>query len=198
MILPYVEQVPLYNAVNQGVTILGYENRTIFAASISLYACPDDPESGRPRLPDIGQLIASGLATPGEDLTMVFTSYAGCFGAQFVDAFPQPALGCQVPSATAAQADGVFNDLTPIRFSSVADGLSNTLFVVEKATTPLQALDPVNMQVFRRFGGYITGIWETTSQRSSTRLTCSSRCPSQQGRATRLRLPACILAGSMH
>ena len=46
-----------------------------------------------------------------------------------------------MPAALIAQCNGVFNDLSPIRLASVTDGLSNTIFMAEKATTILQELN---------------------------------------------------------
>ncbi len=61
-----------------------------------------------------------------------------------------------------AQCNGVFNDLSPVAFSSVTDGLSNTILVAEKATTILQELNTVNPQYANEHGGYITGNWGDT------------------------------------
>ncbi len=61
-----------------------------------------------------------------------------------------------------AQCNGVFNDLSPVAFSSVTDGLSNTILVAEKATTILQELNTVNPQYANEHGWYITGNWGDT------------------------------------
>jgi prepilin-type processing-associated H-X9-DG protein len=60
------------------------------------------------------------------------------------------------------QCNGVFNDLSPIRLASVTDGLSNTIFMAEKATTILQELDAVIPQYAAQHGWYITGNWGDT------------------------------------
>ncbi len=95
-ILPLMDQGPIYNAINQGLTICGYENRTIFAYSVDSYACPSDPSSGIPRSIYTADLVADGLAEPGESLNGVFTSYAGCFGSYPVTALPSPLNQCLV------------------------------------------------------------------------------------------------------
>ena len=51
MILPYIEQVAIYNAVNQDLTILGRENRTVFPVSVGIFACPSDPARASPTRP---------------------------------------------------------------------------------------------------------------------------------------------------
>jgi prepilin-type processing-associated H-X9-DG protein/prepilin-type N-terminal cleavage/methylation domain-containing protein len=160
MILPQMEQNSVYNAINQSLTILGHENRTVQSVSVGSYACPSDPDSGPPRDGDITQMVAYGLATPGEQLLMSFTSYSGCFGSYDVDAIPRSATGCKVPSPLLLQANGCFGDASPIRIASVADGMSNTIFVAEKATTSLRRLD--NVTIFQRYGWYFTGNWGDT------------------------------------
>jgi len=47
-------------------------------------------------------------------------------------------------------------------FASVTDGLSNTMFVMEKSTAILQHLSAVNPFVFAKYGWYITGNWGDT------------------------------------
>jgi prepilin-type N-terminal cleavage/methylation domain-containing protein/prepilin-type processing-associated H-X9-DG protein len=161
MILPQMDQASVYNAINQNLTILGRENRTVQAVFVSTYACPSDPDSGRPREGDIRQMVGYGLATVGEDLSMSFTSYSGCFGSFDVDAIPRSNHECRVPPQLLAQANGSFTDVSPIRFTSIADGLSNTLFVGEKATSFFRRLDD-DLTIYRRYGWYFTGNWGDT------------------------------------
>lgn len=156
MILPELEQAALYSAVNQSLTILGYENRSIHRVLVNLFVCPSDPEA-RVRQGDAPRMAEFGLATSEEVLPMAFASYGGCFGSFQVWAIPRPEKRCMVPSPLAAQADGVFNDLAPISFASIQDGTSATLFVLEKSVTPNRALDAVNPALFQRHGWYFTG-----------------------------------------
>ena len=93
---------------------------------------------------------------------MVFTSYAGMIGSLPVLAQPLPGNNCVVPGALIAQCNGVFNDLSPIRLASVTDGLSNTIFMAEKATTILQELNALDPQYAAQHGWYITGNWGDT------------------------------------
>jgi len=160
MILPHIEQSTLYNAINQSLTILGLENRTIQSVAVGAYACPSDPDSGQPRDGDLTEMVPYGLAIPGEHLLMSFTSYSGCFGSFDVDAIPRPNTGCKVPSDLLLQANGCFGDASPIRLASVTDGMSSTMFVAEKATTLLRRLNDVTL--FQRYGWYFTGNWGDT------------------------------------
>ena len=135
--LPFMEQVALFNAINQDLAIIGAENSTVHTVVVPVLACPSDPESGRVRRLIDGQLTAYGVADPA---WMAFTSYAGSMGSSPVIAFPLPSNGCVVAPQLIADCSGVFNDLAPIRLASVTDGLSNTIFLAEKATTILLKL----------------------------------------------------------
>jgi prepilin-type N-terminal cleavage/methylation domain-containing protein len=161
MILPQMDQGPLYNAVNQSLTIVGRENRSVHAVSIQTYACPSDTEAGRPRDGDLIEMAHYGLATPDERLTMTFTSYSGCYGSFDIDAIATPENGCVIPPRLKAQANGCFSDASPISMVSITDGLSNTIIVSEKATTRFRGLDD-DQSIFRRYGWYFTGNWGDT------------------------------------
>ena len=67
-----------------------------------------------------------------------------------------------MPPPLVAQCNGVFNDLAPIRLASVTDGLSNTVFMAEKATTILTQLNAVNPGYAAQHGWFITGNWGDT------------------------------------
>ena len=156
-ILANLEQANLYNSINQDLTILGRENRTVHSVVVSTYACPSDPDSGRARTADTAIMSQFGLATEGESLSMVYTSYAAVYGSYDVTAIAQASNRCVVPALLAAQADGAFNDLGATRLASITDGLSQTLFVVERDTTDLRLLNSVNPSLYNRHGWYVTG-----------------------------------------
>jgi hypothetical protein len=157
--LGFMEQTALYNAINQDLAIIGEENSTAHAFVVPAFACPSDPMSGQPRELNAGELKRYGVVDPAH---MVFTSYAGMIGPLPVLAQPLPNTNCAVPGMLIAQCNGVFNDLSPIRLASVTDGLSHTIFMVEKATTILQALNALNPRYAAAHGWYITGNWGDT------------------------------------
>ena len=162
-VLPFVEQVALHNAINQNLTILGVENRTIHSVSVGSYACPDDPDSGSARALNPGALARYGVVDPtGGPSTMVFSSYAGCTGTFLTLALPDPQDQCRVDSWRTSQNNGVFHDLSPITYASITDGSSNTLFVAEKSTTSLRAVAVLDSALPRKAGWYITGNWGDT------------------------------------
>jgi prepilin-type N-terminal cleavage/methylation domain-containing protein/prepilin-type processing-associated H-X9-DG protein len=157
--LGFMEQTNLYNAVNQSLAVIGAENSTVHAIAVSTFACPSDTMSGWPRSLNLGALVQYGVPDPA---LMVFTSYAGMIGSLPVIAQPLPSTNCVVHGALIAQCNGVFNDLSPIGLASVTDGLSNTIFMAEKATTILQDLNALNRQYAAQHGWYITGNWGDT------------------------------------
>lgn len=161
-LLPGMEQQALYNAINHDLSIFGNENTTIFTAVVGSYACPSDPESGRPRDIDPGGLEPYAQDPPGGPLQMVFTSYSACYGSRYLNAIPQLWSDCRVPAQVVAQVDGVFHDLAPTRLASIRDGLSHTLFVAEKSTTAFRALEAVDPILFLRHGWYPSGNWGDT------------------------------------
>jgi prepilin-type processing-associated H-X9-DG protein len=158
-VLPFCEQTALYNAINQNLAIIASENSTVHSIVVPCLACPDDSLSGTVRQLPPTQLAAYGVFDPA---FMVFTSYGGSIGSLPVTAFPLPTNGCTLPSALLTECNGVFNDLTPIRLASVTDGLSNTVFLAEKATTILRMLDALDSGISTKRGWYITGNWGDT------------------------------------
>ena len=161
-ILPFLEQAALYNAINQDLTVLGAENTTIHQVVIASYACPDDYAAGTPfdLLPDALAPYATDPA--GRRLRMARTSYSACFGSFYVNALPQPSNGCQVAGEVRGQANGPFNDIGPVGFASILDGLGQTLFVAEKATATFRELDAVDPAIFPSRGWWVTGNWGDT------------------------------------
>jgi len=157
--LAFMEQTTVYNAINQSLAIIGSENSTVHSVAVSIFACPSDPMSGWPRDLKPGALMQYGVSDPAR---MVFTSYAGMIGSLPVLAQPLPSTNCVVRGPLIAQCNGVFNDLSPIRLASVSDGLSNTVFMAEKATTILQELNAANPEFAAQHGWYITGNWGDT------------------------------------
>ena len=162
-ILPFVEQAPTYDAINQSLTIHGAENQTVHLVSIAIYACPDDASAGVPRDLYADALVPYGLPDPpGQRQQMVFTSYAGSLGTFPVVALPLSGEGCKVHPDQYVQSNGCFNDVSPIQFGSITDGLANTIFLAEKATSLLRELGGVDGTAYERRGWYVTGNWGDT------------------------------------
>lgn len=158
-LLPYLEQAPLYSAINQNLAIVAAENRTIHTVSVAQFACPSDTTAGTPRLVAKGSLARYGIPDPAR---MVFCSYAGCAGSFLVRALPGPEDDCRANPRRVAQNNGLFHDVAPIRWADLTDGTSQTLAIAEKSTAILRALSPLDPTQFDTYGWYVVGNWGDT------------------------------------
>lgn len=153
-VLPHIEQSPLYNSINHGLSILSCENSTVHASSVAIFACPSDPDSGRAR----GGRLSEAFPFPISVTRVTSTSYAGIMGTGYSNAAPDPRLMCRPDPSEIAKADGCLNDLTPLAFAAVTDGLSHTLIVAEKSTTVLRGrVDSDNLAVADQAGWWFMG-----------------------------------------
>jgi len=161
-LLPFVEQVALYNAINSSLTIFGYENSTVHSVAVPSYACPSDGSAGYPITLTPDAMSRDLPLAPDLTARMVFTSYAACYGSYFVDAFPGAYPKSRVPGMVLNQVDGVINDLSPITFAAVTDGLSQTMFVSEKSADLAICVGEVIAKQRLQHGWYVSGIWGDT------------------------------------
>lgn len=162
-ILPYLDQSSLYNSINQSLTILGAENATCHTILLSIWICPDDSSASRLLRLNADALAVYGLPDPPSGPRfMALTSYSGCTGSLMVDAQPMAWSGCTVAPELLMQSNGCFNDLSPIRFSDIGDGLGQTILIGEKAVTTFEDVRSVDPQLPGQFGWYVTGNWGDT------------------------------------
>ena len=161
-ILPFVDQPGLSDAISQDLTIFGRENRAIQSQVVGIYACPSDPGAPGPRPMNMDLLVGNGVVTAGEQLSAAYASYSANYGSYHVQAIPRSSTRCVVPPQLSAQADGVFNDLGPIRLASITDGLSHTIFVAEKATASFEQLVPIDPGIAGEYGWYYSGNYGDT------------------------------------
>lgn len=132
-ILPYLDQVPLYNnlatmpgglAPQTNLPAAGFNavmasftpTNTFLQTNLPVYRCPSDTGSLTVTIP------AAGLNGINQQNTYIFgrSNYAGILGASF-----QLTGGLLVP-------DGAFGESSNIRISDFTDGLSNTFLVGER------------------------------------------------------------------
>ncbi len=118
-LLPYMEQRPLYDAMNFHVNIFTAINATVSATGVATLWCPSDYGTSDPQtLPD------GDFYDPGQ-FTMNYTSYAGNFGTWHMAWTPQ----------YNDKLTGLFNADGAVRVASVTDGYSNTMAFSEHART---------------------------------------------------------------
>jgi prepilin-type processing-associated H-X9-DG protein len=134
---PYLDQKPLYDAMNFDVNIFTAINATISGTGLSVLWCPSDPGVSSPRtLPD------GWFYDPGR-FTMYYTSYAGNCGTWNLLWTPQ----------YNGQLNGLFLKEAAVRIASVTDGLSNTLAFGEKAQAILPPADQLCFHLWT--SGYV-------------------------------------------
>ena len=106
-ILPYVEQKPIFDAVNFGWPAWSIENATVCITPVGFYLCPSDDASQQ------GQLDREGFR-------YAMSSYVACFGSGDMD-FGDP-----------EDRRGLFSRNSSTRFAGITDGLSQTLAAGER------------------------------------------------------------------
>jgi prepilin-type N-terminal cleavage/methylation domain-containing protein/prepilin-type processing-associated H-X9-DG protein len=118
MILPQMDQAPLFNAVNFGLAIEAPESSTVIRTSMAAYLCPSDVTAG------VFQVL-DGSTPPLPLATMAPSSYAASVGNDLTD------------SATGLNNDGIGNGVmfrnSRIRLAEIPDGASQTIMVGERA-----------------------------------------------------------------
>lgn len=142
-LLPFCEQTALYDAINHDLYVVGPENTTAVSRTISTFVCPDDEDAASARPLALGDLFALSY-DPAHPPIFGRSSYSGFEGIYSVFAVPSGPT-CSIPAAKLAYTNGCFGAPTPVRFSSVSDGLSRTMIVAEKALTnarPLLSIVP--------------------------------------------------------
>jgi prepilin-type N-terminal cleavage/methylation domain-containing protein/prepilin-type processing-associated H-X9-DG protein len=128
-ILPFIEQAPLFNAVNYDWVIWSAANTTVMGATLDVYQCPSDPMAS---MTDIyrGDLFFE----PGKDFffyggfDVAYSSYAGNAGTWFQHSSDPSRLG---------QCYGLFYRESATRLAGITDGMSNTAFYAEHAVSIL-------------------------------------------------------------
>ncbi len=107
-ILPYLEEVTVFAAIDQSLEAAGTANETTAAAALlNVYRCPTDAPP------------ATFAVTNGNPATLPSSNYAAI-------------LGWNNVSTEAGQGNGVFYRNSEIRFKDITDGLSKTICVGER------------------------------------------------------------------
>jgi prepilin-type N-terminal cleavage/methylation domain-containing protein/prepilin-type processing-associated H-X9-DG protein len=175
LLLPFVEQQPLYSRYNQTVNWDVAPNSAIAGTSIPLYNCPSSPN---PQRLDYDQTLANWQNNP----FCAVTDYATVYG-----------IGAPLASLIGYQGDpnGIMPKNTTPRLADVTDGLSNTLLLTESAGRPYlyqrgQVVSQ-NASLFVLGGGWVrpaSAIWLLGSDSTGTVIpgtACAINCTNGQG-----------------
>ena len=118
MVLPQIDQGPLYAAINVSLAVQAAANSTAAQTLLSVFVCPSDQlPSGRtfPVTDGLGNTVAT--VTP--------SSYAACTGSDAADV----ALGMNNDGS----GNGVFYRDSATRIAAITDGTSQTVLILERA-----------------------------------------------------------------
>ncbi|QDV49071.1 DUF1559 domain-containing protein [Gimesia fumaroli] len=122
MVLPYLDQTPLYNKLNFNLDINNpAQPAGLIDQTLTVFRCPSDPADNTFDLEEEGN--------PGNVLAkLAVGNYIGVFGSDELD-------DCEtVPAGTACKSTGLFYQNSNTRFRDITDGTSQTLFVGERRT----------------------------------------------------------------
>ena len=136
-LLPFVEQSPLYNFINQQLAINQAENTTVLGVGMAALWGPSDPKVIEPR--DLGTMGYFRGWAPGLAINVRFTSYAANAGSWF-PAYVNPAVDPTF-KAVMAQANGVVYVTSNTTVADISDGTSNTMLFAEWAYGKLRDND---------------------------------------------------------
>ncbi|MCA9048876.1 MAG: DUF1559 domain-containing protein, partial [Planctomycetaceae bacterium] len=122
--LPYIDQAPMYNQINFSLPAWNQQvgGQNLQSVRISAFECPSDPAFGG----------------DGNRHNLGWTNYAGCEG---YDWWKRPGSALS----------GVFNLNTHTRITTIKDGTSNTLMVMECSTRGYEP--PAGVPSHHKVGG---------------------------------------------
>lgn len=112
MILPFLEQHQLYNAINFSLTVTDPDNGTAQRVRINTYLCPSDSTPFSVAVRDRANATTVGVVAPA--------NYVGVYGTGEIGGAP-------------GRGDGIFFRNSRVGVSEVADGTGQTLMVGERS-----------------------------------------------------------------
>jgi len=125
MLLPYLDQAPLYQQLNFGQPVSHADNNELFTTILTVFRCPSD--SGPERW-DLAQEGSPGTILKSQLPT---ANYVGVFGTTEIH-------NCEsLTPGQICRSNGTFSHNSVIRMSDFIDGSSNTIVVGERATNQM-------------------------------------------------------------
>jgi prepilin-type N-terminal cleavage/methylation domain-containing protein/prepilin-type processing-associated H-X9-DG protein len=128
-ILPFLEQAPLFNAVNFDWVIWSPANTTVMGARLDVFECPSDSMGSMKDVYQGDLLFEAGHSFfYYGPFDVAYTSYAGNTGTWYCHSRDLSRL---------AQCNGLFYRESATRLAEITDGMSNTIYYAEHAVSLL-------------------------------------------------------------
>ncbi|TWT58816.1 Type II secretion system protein G precursor [Thalassoglobus neptunius] len=124
MLLPQMDQGPLYNQFDFALAIDRTPNREQLKQILTVFQCPSDPKPSTFQLED----------RDGTALEMSTANYVGVFGTTELHVCENSPGTAPVTSQGQCVSDGAFFHNSAVRFRDFTDGTSSTLVVGERTT----------------------------------------------------------------
>ncbi len=128
MILPLLDQAPLYGQFVPSVAINDPRNAGFINTPLTVFQCPSDPK------PDTWHIMQEGTSTRLAELPTA--NYVGSFGTQELDGCENAPGTAPVRSNGQCIGDGPFYHNSKVQIRDITDGTSSTLLVGERRTDP--------------------------------------------------------------
>jgi prepilin-type N-terminal cleavage/methylation domain-containing protein/prepilin-type processing-associated H-X9-DG protein len=126
MLLPYLDQSPLYNRFNANVGIEDPLNDPFRLTTLTVFRCPSDPQPERFRIDEEG----TGVFI----CELPIANSVGSFGTIELDGCENPPGTPPVMNNGQCVGDGVFYHNSRIKIRDIRDGTSNTFMTGERRT----------------------------------------------------------------
>jgi prepilin-type N-terminal cleavage/methylation domain-containing protein/prepilin-type processing-associated H-X9-DG protein len=138
MILPYIEQEPLYKTYNNNISNESAGNQTFVCSLVSTFICPADTRAGQLFLPETLSPNGGGNSNTYY-MASSYKAMSGIGDVGSTDTFAGYYNEVQVALSSHPYGKGAFHGdmqsgLSPERFNTIIDGTSNTIFVGERHT----------------------------------------------------------------
>jgi len=121
MILPYLDQAPLYNQFNYTLAMDLAPNRGVLDNYLDVFSCPSDPKPNTFTIQDRNST----------DVELAVSNYVGVFGTTEIHDCENAPGTAPVTSSGQCVSDGVFFHNSRIKMRDIIDGTSSTLMVGE-------------------------------------------------------------------
>ncbi|MEZ6123913.1 MAG: DUF1559 domain-containing protein [Planctomycetaceae bacterium] len=127
MILPYLDQAPLYNRFNANLAIHDPANIPFLDNVLPAFQCPSDPK------PDKWDIEEEG--SPGTVIVQLpSANYIGSFGTDELDGCENAPGTSPVAADGQCKSNGIFYHNGKVRMRDITDGTTNTYMVGERRT----------------------------------------------------------------